>query len=93
MERKIENVDRIVIDENEIAIHSRRRWEKFKRGDWEMHVEGIMQLDDKEVREPQARAFLSHPYARTTMYLGAGVDTSCRILEDEKEILCSRKRF
>ncbi|MBA7662782.1 hypothetical protein ES703_70815 [subsurface metagenome] len=93
MERKIENVDRIVIDENEIAIHSGRRCENFNRGKWEMHVENIIQLEDKEVREPQARAFLSHPYARTTMYFGAGVDTSCRILEDEKEIFCSRKRF
>ncbi len=84
MDRTIENVNRIVIDKDEIQILHEAGRDKFKRGDWDLYIEDVRQVQDE-------RVWVKKPYQRTLFLMEADVDIGCQIVEDRKKIFCGKR--
>ena len=82
MERKIEEVSTIAIDEDMIRIHHGTIVpETFRRDKWTLIVEDILRLEDnRRDRKPS-----------TLIGVRGGIGVSCQILEDKKFILCGER--
>ncbi|MBA7662783.1 hypothetical protein ES703_70816 [subsurface metagenome] len=84
MDRTIEDVRRIVIDKDNIQILYSAGREDFKRGDWDLYVEDICQVQDE-------RVWVKKPYQRTLFLMESDVDIGCQIVEDRKKIFCGKR--
>lgn len=87
MEKKIEEVNSIVIQQDELLIyHGTPIPKRFKRGEWKLITEDMIRLEDSEVRSPW-----TIPYASSVINMRPGIGVSCQILEDKKIILCGER--
>lgn len=98
-ERKLPNVDRIVINPKEVLILHGQGKETFGRKDWRICIEDIRQAQDEEVWSNEIWDENLHMMVsgcvKRTLFLMSGTEfehpTSCRIIEDEKIIFCGVK--
>lgn len=84
MDRKIEKVDRIVIDEDKIWVVHKEGRDDFNRGEWDLYIEDIRQVQDEKV-------WVKKPYVRTLFLMESDADIGCQIVEDRKKIFCGKR--
>lgn len=97
-ERHLPNVNKIVINPKEILVLHGQGKETFRRKDWRLYVDDIMQAQDEEVWSneiwDEKRHRIVSGYVQRTLFIMEGTEfdqpTSCRIVEDEKIIFCGR---
>lgn len=87
MDRKIENVRGIKIDDDDITIYYGNEHEIFKREHWKLVAKNISRLASGVGTDEEARM----RFAKTSIDFDSFSVISCQILEDERTVLCGER--